>query len=131
MNEFDTKQFMEWVYQYANGVTGISDVVLSNPTVESIFPCFVLGTALKRVIRTDNGIPVEIALSVPIEVWAETKYGCMELLDDLDVELRENLNLTRTITTIDLYDEITRKYRYGGNYETIYNALTGAFENRR
>jgi hypothetical protein len=129
MTEFDTGQFTKWVVEKLNQVDDL-EVVLSNPSGDSIFPCAVVSTPLIRIQKTENGTPIEIAIQISVDYWANTKYSCMSLSDSGNVELRE-LNLTRTNTTIDTYDDMVKKYRYGGNYETKYNALTGAFDNIR
>lgn len=127
--EFDTGQFTKWIVAELEKINNL-EVVLANPSGDSIFPCAVVSTPLKRITNTDDGQPVEISLSIQINYWAGKKYDCMSLSDKGDIQLR-NLNLVRVNTTIDTYDDITKKYRYGGNYETTYNAITGAFENRR
>jgi len=129
MTELDTGQVTKWIVGKLQAITGL-EVVLSNPSGDSKFPCAVVGTPLIRIVRTEDAIPVEIDISVPIDYWANTKYNVMSLSDDGNIELRK-MNLTRVNTTIDTFDEITKKYRYGGNYETTFNAITGAFENRR
>lgn len=103
---------------------------LKNPQSDSEFPCAVVGTPLKSVLLTENGIPVRTALSIPIEYWANKKYEAMDISDDGDKKLSK-LNFIRVNTTIDMYDDITKKYRYGGNYEVIYNGITNALERRR
>lgn len=127
--EFDTGQFTKWIVAELEKINKL-EVVLSNPSGDSIFPCAVVSTPLKRIVNTEEGQPVEIALSVQIDYWTSKKYDCMSLSDKGDIQLR-NLNLVRVNTTIDTYDDVTKKYRYGGNYETTYNAITGSFENRR
>jgi hypothetical protein len=128
MTNFDTSQFTKWVVGKLKEVSGL-EVVLSNPTGESIFPCAVVTTPLRRVVRTEDGVPVEIDISIQIDYWADSKYNCMALSDSADIKLR-TMNLTRVNTTIDTFDDITKKYRYGGNYETKYNAIIDAFENK-
>lgn len=128
MTNFDTAQFTKWVVGKLKLVNSL-EVVLTNPSGDSIFPCAVVGTPLRRVVRTEDGIPVEIDLSIQVDYWADSKYSCMYLSDGGDIQLR-SMNLTRVNTTIDTFDDITKKYRYGGNYETTYNALTDAFDNR-
>ena len=78
MTEFDKEQFTKWAVEFLEEISNL-DIVLSNPKADSIFPCGVLGTPLDRVVSTNEGLPVEIALSVPFEIWANTKYECMRL----------------------------------------------------
>lgn len=128
MIEFDTSQFTKWVVDKLDNISNLN-VVLSNPKGNSSFPCAVVSNPLKRITKTEDGFPIEIDLSISVEYWADTKYKCMELSDSGDIQLR-SMNLTRMNTTIDTFDENTKKYRYGTNYETKWNALTGAFQNR-
>lgn len=129
MTEFDKEKFTKWVVQFLNEISAL-EVVLSNPKADSIFPCAVVGTPLDRVVRTSEGQPVEIALSVSVDYWANSKYECMRLEKE-GIEKLRKLNLQKVNTNIDLYDDITKKYRLGGSYECYYNALTNSFENRR
>lgn len=125
MTEFSKKTFTQMVYTNLITVSGLS-VVLSQPKEDSIFPCAVIGNPLTSISRSENSVPVEVKVQIPIEYWADTKYSCMDLSDSGDIKLRA-MNLIRTNTTLDTYDEITRKYRYGGNYEVIYDAIHNAF----
>lgn len=129
VTELAVSDFTKQIYTQLSSITGLN-IVLSNPSSDSEFPCAVISTPYKRVKITEDGIPIQIDLSIAISYWASSKYSCMDLSDDADIKLR-NINLTRVNTTIDTFDEITKKYRYGGSYETTYNALTGALENIR
>ena len=129
VTELAVSDFTKQIYTQLSSITGLN-IVLSNPSSDSEFPCAVISTPYKRVKITEDGIPIQIDLSVAISYWASSKYSCMDLSDTADIKLR-NINLTRVNTTIDTFDEITKKYRYGGSYETTYNALTGALENIR
>jgi len=125
MTDFDTAQFTKWVVAKLDTITGL-EVVLSNPSGDSIFPCAVVGTPLTRVVRTENGVPVEIDISFSVDYWDSTKYSVMSLSDSGNEKLRE-YNISRVNTTIDTFDEITKKYRYGGNYEVKYNAINNSY----
>lgn len=127
MTEFSKKTFTQMVYTKLATISGLT-VVLSQPTDESTFPCAVINNPLTSISRSENSVPVEIKIQVSIEYWSETKYGCMDLSDSGDIKLRE-MNLIRTNTTLDTYDTITRKYRYGGNYEVTYDGIHNAFIN--
>lgn len=126
MTNFDTSQFTKWVVGKLATIKGL-EVVLSNPSGESEFPCAVVSTPLIRVLKTENSTPVEISISIQVDFWDSTKYNVMSLSDQANNKLRE-YNLTRVNTTIDLFDEITKKYRYGGNYEVKYNSITNSYE---
>ena len=43
-------------------------------------------------------------------------------------QLLRNYNFGVVGSPTNMYDEITKKYRYGGRYEVNYNGLTNAFE---
>lgn len=126
MTDFDTSQFTKWVVAKLDTITGL-EVVLANPSGDSVFPCAVVSTPLIRVVRTENGVPVEIDISVQVDFWDSTKYSVMSLSDQANNKLRE-YNLTRVNTTIDTFDEITKKYRYGGNYEVKYSSINNSYE---
>lgn len=126
MTDFDTSQFTKWVVAKLDTIEGL-EVVLANPSGDSVFPCAVVSTPLIRVVRTENSTPVEIIISIQVDFWDSTKYSVMSLSDQANIKLRE-YNLTRVNTTIDLFDEITKKYRYGGNYEVKYNSITNSYE---
>ena len=126
MTDFDTSQFTKWVVAKLDTIEGL-EVVLANPSGDSVFPCAVVSTPLIRVVRTENSTPVEIIISIQVDYWDSTKYSVMSLSDQANIKLRE-YNLTRVNTTIDLFDEITKKYRYGGNYEVKYNSITNSYE---
>jgi len=126
MTDFDTSQFTKWVVAKLDTIEGL-EVVLANPSGDSVFPCAVVSTPLIRVVRTENSTPVEISISIQVDFWDSTKYSVMSLSDQANIKLRE-YNLTRVNTTIDLFDEITKKYRYGGNYEVKYNSITNSYE---
>lgn len=126
MTDFDTSQFTKWVVAKLDTISGL-EVVLANPSGDSVFPCAVVSTPLIRVVRTENSTPVEISISIQVDFWDSTKYSVMSLSDQANIKLRE-YNLTRVNTTIDLFDEITKKYRYGGNYEVKYNSITNSYE---
>jgi hypothetical protein len=126
MTDFDTSQFTKWVVAKLDTIEGL-EVVLANPSGDSVFPCAVVSTPLIRVVRTENSTPVEISISIQVDFWDSTKYSVMSLSDQANIKLRE-YNLTRVNTTIDLFDEITKKYIYGGNYEVKYNSITNSYE---
>lgn len=127
MTEFSKKTCIQMVYTQLVSISGLT-VVLTQPKADSVFPCGLIGNPLTSISRSENGVPVEMRIQIPIEYWASTKYSCMDLSDSGDIKLR-NMNLTRVNTTLDTYDEITQKYRYGATYEVIFDAIHNAFIN--
>lgn len=103
------------------------EVVLQNPTAESIFPCRVVQTALSNVDLTENSTPIEQTFQISVEHWAEKKYECMKMADETDTKLAE-YNMVRVQTTPDILDDITNKYRLITTYEVKYNALYNCFK---
>ena len=59
--------------------------------------------------------------------WANSKYEAMKMFQETTVLLR-NSNMAQVGTPIDMYDEITKKHRYGGRYEVNWNGLTNSLE---
>lgn len=105
-----------------------SDIVLRNPQSDGKFPCAVIQNPLKVIDEMDEyKRPIKTRFSVLIEYWANKKYDCMDLSDQAEISLRD-LNLILTNVTVDGYDEITRKYRYGGNYEVIHNGIDNSLD---
>lgn len=104
-----------------------NEIVLENPQTDSTYPCGVVRTPIKLVDMTENGIPVRSRFAITVDWWTDKKYDSMALADKADRKLRE-LNLIRTGAPIDTYDDITKKYRNGGNYEVFFNGLTNSFD---
>jgi len=103
------------------------EVVLQNPSADSIFPCRVVQTPLRQDKLSDDGIPVKQRYSIAIEHWANKKYDVMAMADSTDVKLRE-FNFMRTNTLLDTFDDVTKKYRLVTIYEVNYNGLYNSFE---
>ncbi len=127
--ELNLEIFTDMIVEKLQEIDGL-EVILDNPQADSKFPCASISTPLKSVINTENGIPTRVNLSVSVSYWTNSKHSSMKLSDNADIKLRE-LNLTRVNSPIDSYDEITRKYRYGGSYEVFFNGLTNSLERRR
>ena len=125
ITELSVENFTKIVVNKLNEKT--NDVLLSNPQITSIFPCCIVSLPLSSIEITEDGVPVRSRFSISIEWWTDKKYSSMQLLDETDILLR-TLGMTRVNTNIDMFDDITKKYRYGGQYEVFYNGLTNAFE---
>lgn len=125
MIEFKVKDFYDLVVRLLEEI--ISEVVAENPNAESVFPCLVVQSPVRYDEKTGETIPILSRFTITIEAWTKKKTNSMSLIDEVDSKLR-GYNFTRIGTPIDLYDEITKCYRYGGNYEVFYNAMTNSLE---
>lgn len=104
------------------------NIVLQNPQEDEDFPCGVVSNVYKNILIAENETPVKSSFYVSVEWWSDKTYNSMMLFDKATIKLRE-LNLTLVGNPHQSYDEITKKYRYGGNYEVIYNGITNSFQN--
>lgn len=125
MIEFKVKDFYDLVVRLLEEI--ISEVVAENPSAESVFPCLVVQSPVRYDEKTGETIPILSRFTITIEAWTKRKTNSMSLIDEVDSKLR-GYNFTRIGTPIDLYDEITKCHRYGGNYEVFYNAMTNSLE---
>lgn len=103
------------------------EVTLQNPTTESKFPCKVVRTPLENILMTNEGTTVKARYSITIEEWANKKYDCMSMSNTTQTKLKE-LNITKVSNDVDLYDNITNKYRLITNYEVNYNGIYNSLE---
>lgn len=125
MIEFKVKDFYDLVVRLLEEI--INEVVAENPSAESVFPCLVVQSPVRYDEKNGETIPILSRFTITIEAWTKRKTNSMSLIDEVDSKLR-GYNFTRIGTPIDLYDEITKCYRYGGNYEVFYNAMTNSLE---
>lgn len=125
MIEFKVKDFYDLVVKLLEEI--ISEVVAENPSAESVFPCLVVQSPVRYDEKNGEIIPILSRFTITIEAWTKRKTNSMSLIDEVDSKLR-GYNFTRIGTPIDLYDEITKCHRYGGNYEVFYNAMTNSLE---
>lgn len=102
------------------------EVILTNPTTTSKFPCREMQTPLKSVNKTR----VLFTFQISIKHWHQKQRSAMEMADKTDDKLLE-YNLIRTNTSPCLYDAILQKYGLTTTYEVKYNALTNAFQRIR
>lgn len=116
-----TKEFSDYIY---DKLTELDDeIILTNPTTKSKFPCREMLTPLKSVNRTKALDTFQIS----IKHWNKSQRTAMEMTDKTDEKLLE-YNLVRTSTSPAIYDEITSKYAITTTYEVRYNNLTNAFQ---
>ena len=125
MIEFKVKDFYDLVVRLLEEI--MSEVVAENPSAESVFPCLVVQSPVRYDEKNGETIPILSRFTITIEAWTKKKTNSMALIDEADSKLR-GYNFTRIGTPIDLYDEITKCHRYGGNYEVFYNAMTNSLE---
>lgn len=125
MIEFKVKDFYDLVVRLLEEI--INEVVAENPSAESVFPCLVVQSPVRYDEKNGETIPILSRFTITIEAWTKRKTNSMSLIDEVDSKLR-GYNFTRIGTPIDLYDEITKCHRYGGNYEVFYNAMTNSLE---
>lgn len=125
MIEFKVKDFYDLVVRLLEEI--INEVVAENPSAESVFPCLVVQSPVRYDEKNGETMPILSRFTITIEAWTKRKTNSMSLIDEVDSKLR-GYNFTRIGTPIDLYDEITKCHRYGGNYEVFYNAMTNSLE---
>jgi hypothetical protein len=119
-----TKEFSDLIYDKL--VELKDEIVLTNPSTTSKFPCRELSTPLKSINKTDALATFQIS----IKHWHEKERSAMEMTDKTDDKLLE-YNLVRINTSICMYDSILQKYGITTTYEVRYNALTNAFQRIR
>lgn len=124
MYEFDVENFTRYV---VNILKELGEITLNNPDSEEKFPLAVVSNIMQSVRKTENNIPVYKRFSVNIEWWADSKYDVMILYEKTNKLLR-NYNFSLVGSPTDMYDEVTKKHRYGGRYEVNYNGLINSFE---
>lgn len=124
IKELSVEEFQNFVVKQ---MEELGNTTTSNPTDEEIFPISVVSNVMQSIRRTEDNIPVFIKFSVTIEWWTERKSISMRKFQETNILLRK-YNFAQIGTPIDLYDDITKKYRYGGRYEVNYNGLTNSFE---
>lgn len=124
MYELKIEDFTKYVVGL---VEALGNVTLSNPDEDETFPLVVVSNPMETIKRTEDNYPVYKKFSITVEWWTNSKYNSMALYQRTNELLRQN-NFALVGSPIDMYDEITRKHRYGGRYEVNYNGLTNAFE---
>ncbi|HIU51407.1 MAG TPA: hypothetical protein IAB70_02095 [Candidatus Merdicola faecigallinarum] len=128
--EFSTKDMSDLLHDDLSTIQDNegtnTEVVLTTPTTESIFPCRVIDTPLESVNNTDNAIPIRKTFQVSIEHWDNKQRICMEMADNTDKKLQKR-NFIRTNSSPIVFDQITKKYKFITTYEVRYNVLTNSF----
>ena len=124
MSELSIEDFTRYTVRI---LQPLGNIVLSNPDSEETFPLAVVSNPMQSVRKVEEQMPIYSRFSITVDWWADSKYKSMNLFQDANKVLR-SYNYTLIGTPIDVYDEITKKHRYGGRYEVNYNGLTNSFE---
>lgn len=125
MYELDEEQFTRYTVRQVETLK--KNVTLSNPDNKEEFPLSVVSNIMSSIRRTEEGFPIYVKFSVTVEWWTDSKYESMRMTQETNKLLRKS-NYTPIGAPIDIYDEITKKHRYGRRYEVNYNGLTNSFE---
>jgi len=125
MYELDEEQFTRYVVRQIETLN--KNVTLSHPDINEEFPLYVVDNIMSSVRKTEDGFPIFSRFSISIEAWTNSKYESMKLSQDIKILLRAS-NFTPIGSPVDIYDEITKKHRYGYRYEVNYNGLNNSFE---
>ncbi len=130
IHEFSTKNMSDLLYDDLSTIQDNekvnTEVVLTTPTTESIFPCRVIETPLESTNNSNDGIPIRKTFQVSIEHWDNEQRMCMEMAQNTDKKLQKR-NFTRTNSSPIIFDQITKKYKFITSYEVRWNALTNSF----
>lgn len=102
---------------------GNDGVLLSNPGTKAKFPVCVMQPPLQTPIYMGRGWN----LSITCEVWAATLTEAAGLFDKVKCKFLE-LNFMQNGNSPPVYDEITKKWRFGGYFEARWNAITNTLE---
>ena len=124
MFELDIESFTKYVTRL---IETLGNTTLNNPDSEETFPIYVISNPMQSIKKTENNIPIYSRFSITVENWNNSKYEAMKL-HQKTYELLRKYNFCTVGSPIDMYDEITRKYRYGSRFEVNYNGLTNSFE---
>ena len=125
MSELSIEEFTRIVVRILE--TSNVDITLEFPSSDSPFPLGLVTNPMKYIRVHDNNNPVLTRFSIDVEWWTDKKYTSMQMFENASNLLRE-YNFKMVGGIIDIYDEVTRKHRYGARYEVNYNGLTDSFE---
>lgn len=124
MYELDIETFTRYVTRL---VETLGNTTLSNPDSEETFPIYVISNPMQTIKKSEDNFPIYTRFSITVENWNDSKYEAMKL-HQLTYKLLRQYNFCPVGSPIDMYDEITKKHRYGSRYEVNYNGLTNSFE---
>lgn len=112
-----------WRTAAESGLFPEEGVQLENPSTEAVFPCCVMSIPAARPKYLGQAYDI----SITVEVWAAGQLEAVGLFEALREKLAA-LNLRQTGNTPAQRDEITEKWRFGGYFETRWNAVQNTFE---
>lgn len=124
MYEFTIEEFTRYVVRL---LETLGNITLDNPDVQETFPLAVVNNPMQSINKTEDNIPIYKRFSINVEWWTNSRYESMKYYEKTNKLLR-NYNFVQKGTQTDMYDEITKKYRYGARYDVNYNGLTNSFE---
>ena len=124
MEELSVEEFQRFIVRL---VETLGNVTLENPDTEETFPIAVVSNAMQSIRKTENNFPIYKRFAITIEWWTNSKYQSMQFYQQTNQLLRQ-YNIAQIGSLIDMYDDITKKHRYGGSYEVNYNGLTNSLE---
>lgn len=124
MYEFTIEEFTRYVVRL---LESLGNITLENPDVQETFPLAVVNNPMQSINKVENNVPIYKRFSINIEWWTNSKYDSMKLYEETNKLLRA-YNFVQKGTPTEMYDEITKKYRFGGRYDVNYNGLTNSFE---
>ena len=124
MYEFTIEEFTKYVVRL---LEPLGNVTLENPDIQETFPLAVVNNPMQSINKVENNVPIYKRFSINIEWWTNSKYDSMKLYEETNKLLRA-YNFVQKGTQTDMYDEITKKHRFGGRYDVNYNGLTNSFE---
>ncbi len=129
--EFTTKAMTDLLYNDLSDIIddneNETEVVLTTPTIESVFPCRLVNNPLDSILKSENAIPLMKDFKIIIEHWAAKQSICVEMCSNTDKVLQKR-NMLRTNTQPIVFDEIVQKYKLITSYEVRWNAITNTFE---
>lgn len=124
MHELTIEEFTRFVVRQ---MEDIENTILNNPDNNETFPLIVVNNPMQAIKKTENNIPIYTRFSINIESWSNSKYEVMKIYHEINKKIRK-YNFIQIGSQIDIFDDLTQKYRYGGRYEVNYNGLTNSFE---
>ncbi len=125
IKDLSTKIFSDLVYEKLEDLK--YEMILSNPTQESTFPCLELHNPLKSTRKRYGNTPILSDFQISITCWNASKRECMEMTEQISEKLQE-FNFKRTNTSTDIFDSIIKKYGITVTFEVRYNGLTNSFD---
>lgn len=117
-----TSEIMKQVHTWLSEIEGL-EVTLTLPESTAKFPICVITPPTQTGYMQEQ----HIDLYFDIEVWHNTQYETMDMIDKVTQVMCENGIGVRNTTNI-YQDPITQKYRITGSFECRYNCITGVLE---